>query len=222
MHLLEQFKAKLAAGHALSASDLNNNRVAIYNDYHAGKMGKGLAMLEVMALQDNQSQDFYGKVVDQYGQPVVDADVTAHISLTMGDGGTHTTQTDANGLFQLTGIRGQSLSITPSKAGFQIDSAHLGLKGLNGIESAPNKRETYTMWKLNGAQPMIHGEITSRKIIPDGSPFTIDFVKGQIAEETNDAGDIIVKIQAPLEVKPRQQFDWSFTMFESVLGVLGG
>jgi hypothetical protein len=212
IELAEQFKAKLAAGPPLTRSDLSNEMVALYHDYREGGMDKGAAMAETMALQDNQLQDFYGEVVDQYGQPVVGADVTAHINLTMGNGGIRAAQTDADGLFQFTGIRGKSLSITPSKTGFQIDEAHLGLKGLNGPETDPKKREIYTMWKLQGAEPMIHGEITSRKIIPDGRPFTLDFEKDEITEGTNDTGDIIVKIQRPPVIKPRQKFDWSFTM----------
>jgi hypothetical protein len=68
------------------------------------------------------------------------------------------------------------------------------------------------MWKLAGAEPMIHGEIDSRKINPDGRSFTIDFVKRQIFEGTNGSGDIIVQIQRPPEIKPRQKYDWSFTM----------
>jgi hypothetical protein len=212
IELAEQVKAKLAAGPPLSPSDLRNDMATLYHDYRQGGMDKGMAMVEMTALQDNQSQDFYGKVVDQYGKPVEGADVMVHIDLIMRNGGTRVTQTDANGFFQFTGIRGESLSITPSKVGYQIDQAHLGLKGLNGPETTPNKREIYTMWKLKGAEPMIHGKITSQKIIPDGRPFTIDFVKSQIAQGSNELGDIAVQIQAPLEVKPRQQFDWSFTM----------
>ncbi|HSY43159.1 MAG TPA: carboxypeptidase-like regulatory domain-containing protein, partial [Candidatus Acidoferrum sp.] len=127
IELAEQFKAKLAAGPALSPSDLSNNIAGLFHDYRQDGMDKGVAMVEMMALRDNQSQDYYGQVVDQYGQPVVDADVTAHINLTMGEGETFRTRTDANGSFQFTGIRGKSLSITPSKTGFQIDNAHLGL-----------------------------------------------------------------------------------------------
>jgi hypothetical protein len=212
IQLAEQFKAKLASGPPLSPADVSNNMVSLFHDYRQGGTDKGIAMAEAMALQDNQSQDFYGKVIDQYGQPVGGADVTVHINLTMGNGGTHRTQTDANGFFQFTEIRGESLSITPSKTGYQIDEAHLGLKGLNGPETGPNKREIYTMWKLRGAEPMIHGEITSRKIIPDGRPFTIDFVKSEITEGANGAGDIFVQIQRPAEIKPRQKYDWSFTM----------
>lgn len=212
VQLAEQFKAKLASGPPLSPADLSNNMASMFHDYRQGGVGKGIAMAELMALQDNQSQDFYGKVLDQYGQPVVGADLTVYINLTMGNGGTRRTQTDANGFFQFTNIRGESLSVTPSKTGYQIDEAHLGLKGLNGPQTGPNKRETYNMWKLKGAEAMIHGQITSRKIIPDGRPFTIDFLKNQITEGTNEVGDICVEIQRPLKVLPRQKFDWSFTM----------
>jgi uncharacterized GH25 family protein len=84
---------------------------AIEHTYRQGEMDKGVAMAEMMTLQDNQSQDFYGKVIDQYGHPVTEANVSAEINLTFGRGGTQKTQTDANGLFQFTGLRGRSLRV---------------------------------------------------------------------------------------------------------------
>jgi hypothetical protein len=169
-------------------------------------------MVEMMTLADNQSQDFYGKVVDQYGQPVAGADVTLGINLAIGRGASQKTQTDAAGLFQFTGIKGQSLNITPEKKGFQIEGHGLGQKGINGPETSPDNRTIYTMWKLKGPEPMMHKEVNSRKIQPDGRVFTLDFVKNEITEGTNTAGDILVQIQRPPQVKPKEQYDWSFVM----------
>jgi len=212
IQLAEAFKANLATNPPLSRSDTSNQMAAIMHSYRQGEMDKGAAMEEMMVLQDNQSQDFYGKVIDQYGQPVVGAEVAVEINLAVGRSSTQKTQTDANGLFQFTGLRGQSLSITPERRGFQIEGHGLGLKGLNGPETNPNNRAIYTMWKLKGPEPMIHKEVSSRKIQPDGRRFTVDFLKNTITEGTNAAGDLLIQIQRPPQVKPRGKYDWSFVM----------
>ena len=212
VELAESFKTSLETNPPLSPIDASNKMAAIEHAYRQDEMDKGLAMAEMGMISANQSQDFYGRVVDQHDQPVVDADVNLAMNRSMGGDRSEKTQTDANGFFQFTGIRGESLSITPSKIGYQIEGHGLGLKGLNGPETNPNKRQVYVMWKLVGPEPMIHGGIDFRKINPDGRPFTIDFVKRQITEGTNGSGDIVVQIQRPSEIKPRQKYNWSFTM----------
>ena len=81
--------------------------LSVVSDYKQRRADKGLTMMKASALQDNQAQDFYGKVIDQFGQPVAGADVTVWISLTIGTGDTCKTQTDARGLFEFVGIRGK-------------------------------------------------------------------------------------------------------------------
>jgi hypothetical protein len=134
------------------------------------------------------------------------------INRATGGGATQKTQTDEKGLFQFTGIKGQSLKVTPEKLGYQIEGHGLGLKGLNGPETSWDNRAIYTMWKLKGPEPMLHNELNTRKIQPDGRVFTVDFVKNEITEGTNVSGDILVQIKRPTEIKPREQYDWSFVM----------
>jgi hypothetical protein len=212
MRLFETFSNGLVNQPSFSRNAMSNNMVAIEHAYRQGEIDKGVAMAEMMTLANNQSQDFYGKVIDQYGQPVTGADVTLGINLAIGRGGSQKTQTDAAGLFQFTGIKGQSLNITPEKKGFQIEGHGLGLKGLNGPETSPDNRTIYTMWKLKGPEPMMHKEVNSRKIQPDGRVFTIDFLKNEITEGTNVAGDVVFQIKRPPEIKPREKYDWSFVM----------
>ena len=86
--------------------------------------------MEMMTSADNQSQDFYGKVIDQYGQPVVGADVTLGITLAIGRQVLKTNR--CSGPVSFTGIKGLPLNITPKKEGYQIEGHGLGLKGLTG------------------------------------------------------------------------------------------
>lgn len=58
----------------------------------------------------------------------------------------------------------------------------------------------------------MHREVNSRKIEPDGRCFTIDFLKNEITEGTNVAGDVVFQIKRPPEIKPREKYDWSFVM----------
>ena len=217
--LVETFRASLAAKPPLSPEDMTNEMAAITRAFHQGDIDMDATMGESTALQDNQSQDFYGRVIDQYGQPVAGADVTVQVRLTNGRGGTQKNQTDAAGLFQVTGLRGQSLSIKPEKNGFQIEGHGVGQH--NGTDTAPDKRAVFTMWKLTGPEPMIHEVNFFRKINPDGRMFTIDFLKNEITEGTNVAGDLIVQFQRQPQNNPRERPDWSFVMTAIDGGFIG-
>jgi alpha-tubulin suppressor-like RCC1 family protein len=215
--LLETFKSRLAASPPLSHIDASNRMVSIDHAYREGEFDKGVAMAEMMALEDNQSQDFYGKVVDQNGKPVAAADVTAEVSMAMGRGDSQKTQTDSAGLFQFTGLRGRSLNVVPAKKGFQIEGHGLGLKGLHGSETSPSNRTVYTMWKLKGPEPMIH----YRKLFTvksDDRVYTLDLLSKNIEEGTNNIGDFHIQFQCPPQIKPRENYDWSFAM----TGIGGG
>lgn len=201
----------LASNPPLSHKDFTNKMTAVFSDYHHGKIDKGMAMWEAWELTDNQTQDFYGKVVDQYGKPVADAEVTANIELVRGAGGTQSTRTGANGLFQFTGLRGESLGITPQKNGFQIEGHGLGRKGQNGPETGPDNRAIFIMWKLKGPEPMIH-DSKFYKVNSDGSESTIDFLNRKMISGTNAPGDLLVWVQRPAQIKPHENFEWSFGM----------
>ena len=216
--LFEKFQASLASNPPLSGTDARKQMAAIEHAYRQGEIDKGVAMAESMAVEDNLSQAFFGKVLDQYGQPVADANIKAQVSLGLGGGGrTCQTKTDADGLFEFTGLRGRSLSVTPERSGFQIEGHGLGLKGLNGAETSRTNREVYTMWRLKGPEPMIHD---SKFYQPksDGRVYTLDLVSRKMVEGTNAAGDLLIQFQRPAQVKPRQEFEWSFSM----TGVGGG
>jgi hypothetical protein len=215
VQLAEAFKANLATNPPLSRNDTSNRMAAIDHAYRQGEMDKGAAMMELMALQDNQSQDFYGKVIDQYGQPVAGADVSVEVNLTIGRGGTQKNQTDAAGLFQFTGLRGQSLNITPGKKGFLISGRGLGLKGLNGSDTGPNNRAVYTMWKLRGAEPMIAtafpvgmGKIT--QLHHDGTPVELDLLKG--TQVPAGSGQLKLEFWRDISNKNARTFDWKLQL----------
>jgi len=185
-----------------------NDITAKYKDYLAGKINKAEVMEAMISERNMQNQDFYGKVIDQYGNPIVGADVKGNIML---DGlgtskeETHTTQTDQMGFFQFTGLHGASLGVTVRKEGYQIDVRGRGYKAPIGQTSSPDDRATFTMWKLRGAEPIRYVSAESR-IPSDGTSITFDTTTGK----ENPNGDLQVTLsRLPLQVRRSgQKFDW--------------
>jgi len=209
VQVVETFRASLAAKPPLSHKDMTNYMASIDHAFRQDDIDQSELMGESMALQDNQSQDFYGKVIDQNGHAVAGADVSAAANLVIGRGNSQQTQTDAAGLFQFTGLRGQSLNIIPEKKGFKIEGHGVGQH--NGTDTDPNNRAVFTMWKLTGPEPMIHDQ-KRYSFKPDDRIYTIDLLSKKMAEGTNDVGDLLVQFQRPSQIKPREDFEWSFTM----------
>ncbi len=67
------------------------------------------------------------------------------------------------------------------------------------------------MWKQQGAEPLISGD-KFLGIKADGTPFTIDLVKGRKSEGRGADGDLIVSITQSPQVAAGQRFDWSFNI----------
>ena len=154
-------------------------------------------------------QDLYGKVVDQDGHPVAGVDVTGTARQIEGfkeKFTTSKTQTDAAGLFQFTGLHGVDMGADVSKAGYEIDYKR-GVFEPSG-QSSPTNRVVYTMWKLKGAEPMVHVKLHS--YIPcDGTETRFDLLTGK--KSTN--GDLIVSLtRNPLNIDRKKPFDWTLTL----------
>jgi hypothetical protein len=180
--------------------------------YQQGLIGKGEAMLEAQRAENLKPQDFYGKVVDQYGQPVPGVEATGNLMIMggLGDGAeprTLKTQSDAQGLFQFTGIKGWQLGVVVKKDGYEIGARGQGYTGPTGERTSPNDRATFTMWKLRGAEPLIHTSIESR--IPyDGTPVTFNLETGRkVADSSADLR--LSLLRTPLQIRRgRDKYDW--------------
>jgi hypothetical protein len=185
-----------------------NSLASKYKDYLAGKINKIEMMQAVITEKNMQNQDFYGKVVDQYGNPVVGAIVKGNVmkdSLETSKEETHTTQTDSDGLFQFTGLHGLSLGMAPSKAGYEWGARNEGYQASVGGKSSPTDRAILTMWKLRGAEPIRYVSCESR-IASDGTPTKFDLATGK----ENPNGELqVTLLRSPLQVRRSgQKFDW--------------
>jgi hypothetical protein len=223
IQMVENYAAVLAANPPLSDKEFTNKMAALGSAYRNEKIGKGVAMAETFLLEDNQSQEFYGKVIDQYGQPVAGVDAKGEIICAfeckpeerkmfhLPTNDFYKAQTDNEGLFQFTGLRGWKFDVTIGKEGYQMGGRGEGWQGPHGSKTSPNDRAILTVWKLKGPEPMIHRQ-KFYGITPDWRTFTIDLENHKKIEGTNVDGDLLVQIQRPPQIKPKEKFDWSFVM----------
>ena len=184
--------------------------------YHAGLISKDEAGQLLENFGDKSSMDTYGKVVDQDGNPVAGALVRAGLETEFGDPKEHDTKTDDQGRFQLLGLRGTGLDIDPEKEGYYFDFKLPCSTRPEVYVPDPNNPLIITMWKLRGAEPMIHSELDSR--IPyDGTTAAFDLTTLQ--KSTN--GNLkITLLRSPLKIRRgRQKFDWDVKI-EITNGVL--
>jgi hypothetical protein len=180
----------------------------------ASWVNKAIAMKEIWAGANGRSQDFYGKAIDQHGNPVEDATAIGTLMQIQGiDTGTKketlTAKTDASGNFEFTGHHGWQLGVVVKKEGYQVG------QGV-GVYEAPNKedvtspteRAIFHMWRLQGSEPMTSARISSYLPL-DGSSINFNLLTGA---QTASGGDITItyKRNTP-NASGGKPFDWSIT-----------
>lgn len=166
--------------------------------------------------------EFYGKAVDQYGDPVADAEVIGNVLVFNGkkEGVEQVrTKTDATGCFQVIGYSGESLEIGVRKVpGFyngRVDGemtqgflARYSIMYKEVHHPDLNKPVIFKMWRLQGPEPMIEGK-DFYGIVPDGRQYTIDLINTKKIEG-GSKGDFIVQILRPGILGTQSKHDWSF------------
>ena len=183
----------------------------IMERYRSGQITKGEAIQETMMEKNNQSRDFYGKVIDQDGNPLANVSVIGELVLNNKTYGSvelqkYNTTTDSGGLFEFTGLHGAGLGITISKPGYENEWKNDAYENPSGGQSSPSDRAIYRMWSTNIHEQLITGN-KSFKIVPDGRPYFIDLTTGSISE--SGTGDLKVWIQYTNQPVRGQLYDWS-------------
>jgi hypothetical protein len=143
---------------------------------------------------------FYGKIEDQFGNPVVDVEIAASVRIYNGFRSTvdrFTVNSDANGLFRIDHGKGESLSIVPKKSGYVLATGDTFFKYsyMYGDHFTPNENRptVIKMWRLQGAEPL--ASIRKDYKLPfTNAPIFFDLIAGKVVDA---GGDLKVTINRP-------------------------
>lgn len=172
-----------------------------------------VAKMEARVAAENSTPiDVYGKVIDQSGQPVIDAKVKGGTLLIEGydrsGGEAFSTVTDTQGRFSFTGLHGARFGLGIEKPGYVYDPKRY-LGWWDGYRPDPDNPVIFRMWKLQGAEPMKAYSI-STSIPCDGTPTGYNLLTGQ---KMPAGGDLVVKLMRnPINIDRSKPFDWSVTL----------
>ena len=157
---------------------------------------------------------FYGRLEDQFGSAVGNTIINFSVRYENVSGrGVKRGQVtaDGNGFFTISGYRGQDLSVVPEKPGYvpleMKGSANYSPVLYSGAQRAhpdPNNPVVIKMWKQQGGEPLIHFSFNLR-IPRDSTPVNFDLHTGTIV---NTGGDLVIRLQCPLNPDTREQYDW--------------
>jgi hypothetical protein len=172
--------------------------------------------------ENSKPINVYGKIVDQYGQPVVGAVVNGGTMLYVSVDRSSSENfppvtTDSQGQFSFVGFRGSRFGFTADKPGYEFNySRYVGW--YDSYKPDPNNPTVFTMWKLKGAEPMVHARAEGR--VPydsQASEFVATFYLA--TGKRGGAGELLVTLtQNPLVVRRGvDHYDWSVK-----IEVLGG
>jgi len=161
----------------------------------------------------NTPINFWGMVVDEKGNPVDQAIIklgTADIPWKKGSD--YERETDVNGLFSITGVKGLSISINVSKEGYyQTPNSRKQLSyaqpsGNKEPLPTPDKPVMFELRKKGDAEPLIKKE-GFIKIARNGVPVGFDLESGK--KVSADNGDIKVEAWTSDQQKDEQgHYNW--------------
>jgi hypothetical protein len=158
-------------------------------------------------------QDFYGKVVDQYGNPVEGVTVNCNLMFFRGFDADerierHVVFTDKKGEFDCTGFRASKLGIKVEKNGYDMGQGAGFYEPPNAADkTSPAERAVLHMWKFRNVEPLFTAKIFSRLAI-DGTPQNLDPSTGR-----KDAGNFSISyVRTPLYPEQGKAFDGVLTL----------
>lgn len=172
-------------------------------------------------LQLNVPIAFYGRVIDQSDEPVVGANIELQIQqivrtrsdMTVNVGEPETPITDNDGRFELIGKKGLMVAIdTIKKEGYQLSENAKRHFPYNSETPAPDPGSpaVFRMWKKQGADRLEVGD-EIYGLVPNGRQNTLNFLAHTKTEGVQPEGDLIVSVQRPEHVAPKEKYDWSCT-----------
>ena len=175
-------------------------------------------MREGLAELNDVNVEFYGRLEDQFGNAVGNAQIKFEIPFNNGHAvgvNRGTTVADGNGFFTISGYKGKSLDIVPTKSGYVLASLNGG--GIYSylwpesqrVHPDRNNPTVIKMWKLQGAEPLV--DISKEYKLPfTGAPIYFDLVAGKIVPS---GGDLKITVNRPPgEISEHNPQQWSINM----------
>lgn len=165
--------------------------------------------------------EFYGRAIDQFGEPVAGAEVRGTLLVNTGTSGGQKkaqTTTDAQGYFQFTELTGQDLGIGISKEGYEYRRKSTSFS--YSYFEADHKRHIpdpknpviFILWKKQGAEKLIHYERGWEWRFPvNAGPVRINLETGKLG---GPEADLIVTVSRnPLRMPfGARGFAWQATV----------
>jgi hypothetical protein len=157
---------------------------------------------------------FYGRVIDQRGDPVPDATIN-YTALDKFDesGSAYQGRSDSNGNFSISGIRGAALSVGVRKQGYYpiLDKSNASFA--YGVGPDPTRKEpptkespaVFILQKQGPTEALIRTGGGQTDIPRDGRPLNFDLATGKAGR-----GDL--QIQTWIGDSNQRRFDWSYRL----------
>jgi len=177
------------------------------------------SMSKVLNVLNEQPINFYGKVIDQYNNPVSGVTVigtAAHSRKFMEETfDSHTTTSDANGLFHFEGLSGMGLGINLKKDGYEY-SSNTNSFNYSAVYTDKERHHPdanapviFKMWKQQGPQNLTPLGLSA--YVPcDGSVVSFDLVTGRRAPS---GGDVTVSFtRNPVKLQGANRYDWKLVV----------
>lgn len=171
----------------------------------------------------NVPVSFYGRVVDQDGNPLAGVRVVLsvrqwyHPPTSQGLNSIFPKSeltTDAAGYFQLSNASGDSVRVEMlEKEGYEPEPKSLrGFAYTNSdpMRADPSNPIIFRMWKADAKAAMITGE-KFLTVIPDGRTYTFDLRNGTLTEGERE-GDIRIAIKRAPDAAWGKKYEWSFDL----------
>jgi hypothetical protein len=157
--------------------------------------------------------EFYGKVVDENGNPIAGA--TAKMSVSdepITDGAKYTKTTDGGGLFSLTGLTGAAVSVNVTMQGYYSTEQSRGMIRFGKFRSNSDPQiptatspTVFVLRKVGETVPLVRVTERPIKVPKDGSPVQVDLATGQ----TTQQGDLTVQCWTNDQAKNADgQYEW--------------
>lgn len=173
----------------------------------------------------NRPVNFFGKVVDQQGNPIEGAKVKLSLrhwavsaSVPLSQSGTAIStekETEATGEFEWHDESGDSLTIEQiQKPGYRLSPKTY--PSYSPDEGSATTPVIFKMWKMGTNETLVSAQKVFG-IIPDGRNYTLDLVQGKKTEGAA-GGDVRISITRPSQISRKDKYDWSFV----IEGVDGG